>query len=118
MKYHVIEGPFLKFGSIKHSLSLSLTSLGQYLMQLWQTGLETLILLSVTPNCQDYWYFTMPNLCGLVSKLSPHHHKAAPLFALDSIHSQYEVTRGMDTDGGKEDAQDIERAKEKISLGV
>lgn len=41
MKYHVIEGPFLKFGSINHSLSLSLPSLGQYLMQLRQTGLET-----------------------------------------------------------------------------
>lgn len=99
------KSPFLMFGSITHSLSLSLPSLGQYLMQLRQTGLETLILLSVTPNCQDYWYLTMPSLCGLVSKAIPHpHHEAAPLFALDPVHSQYEVTRGMDTDGRKEDA--------------
>lgn len=58
----------------------------------------------------------MPSLGGLVLKLSPHHHKAAPSFALDPVHSQYEVTRGMDTDGGKEDAQDIEKAKEKNLL--
>lgn len=100
MKYHVIEGPFLKFGSINHSLSLSLTSLGQYLMQLRQTGLETLILLSVTQlprllvshHVQLVWF-------GF--KIIPPHHKAAPLFALNPVHSQYEVTRGMDTDGGE-----------------
>lgn len=89
----------------KYSLSLSLPSLGQYLMQLRQTGLETLTLLSVTPNCQDYWYLTMSNLCGSVPKATPQpHHKAAPLFALDPVHSQSELTRGMDTDWRKEDA--------------